>query len=284
MKPTEPTAPKRVVRVGIVGYVPARIGSTVPSQKSLNDFHSCGMQTQVVHIPTLNLMSHMFRVTYLYDASADAMAHCRSRVVGGTLPNVTHSVEELCSSDSVDLIMIATSDTFHLSHTTLGLKYNKPVFLEKPLALTLEDADKIIAAEKASQGGRVFVGYMRRHAAAFADVLKEVGDLGPVRYARVRDIIGSNSIFISQSGAFPRTFGDYRPEDTQELREGTSQNMKQALEVELGVPLNQQTELNWQLLSSLGSHDLSAMREIFGMPEEVLASSLAATGVSPFWR
>jgi predicted dehydrogenase len=46
------------------------------------------------------------------------------------------------------------------------MEAGKHVFVEKPMAWTLEGADQIVAAEKAS-GKSVFVGYMRRYAAGF---------------------------------------------------------------------------------------------------------------------
>src|ERR1700761_3070525 len=102
------------------------------------------MVTQVVHIPTLNLLSHLFQITFLCDVSKDALSHCQRKVVGGSLPKTTTSPEELCGASNVDLVMVANSDTFHMPHTLLGLKNHKPVFVEKPIALTLEDVDRII--------------------------------------------------------------------------------------------------------------------------------------------
>ncbi len=240
------------------------------------------MVTQVVHIPTLNLLSHLFQITFLCDVSNDALAHCQRKIVGGSLLEITTSAEELCASSNVDVVMVASSDAFHMPHTLLGLKHNTPVFLEKPICLNLEDADRIIEAEKASDGN-VFVGYMRRYAAAFVDAVKEVGSIEKIRYARVRDIIGANSIFIPQSGTFPRTFNDFKPGDSAQLAENTSQNMKQALEKELGIPATKATSLMWELLSGLGSHDLSAMRELLGKPEKVLGASPASETGSLFW-
>ena len=97
------------------------------------------MVIQVVHIPTLNLLSHLFRVTYLYDVSEDAMRHSQLKAVGTSKPKTTRDVGELCTSPEVELVMIATNDVFHASHATLALQANKHVFIEKPVALTLQD-------------------------------------------------------------------------------------------------------------------------------------------------
>jgi len=280
-KATEDAPSGRVVRVGITGLV-GNINSLKLECKLI--VCRCGMVTQVVHIPTLNLLSHLFQITYLCDVSEDAMRHSQLKVVGTSKPVTTRDVGELCTSPEVDLVMIATNDAFHASQAILALEANKHVFIEKPVALTLQDTNRIIDAENATGGSKVFVGYMRRYAAAFNDAVKEVGNIGQIRYARVRDIIGPNSVFIEQSGTYPRTFSDYREEDSEALRTQTRGDIEQALQAELGVTVTKETDTMWRMLSSLGSHDLSAMREILGMPKGVVGFSPCATTGSPFWR
>lgn len=242
------------------------------------------MVTQVVHVPTLNFMSHLFQVTYLYDVSEEAMKHSQLKVAGPSKPKIAQSVEELVSASEVDLVLIASSHAFHASEAVLALQAKKHVFIEKPISLNLKDTDRIIEADKAAGGAKVFVGYMRRYAAAFEDALKEVGSIEQIRYARVRDIIGPNSVFIDQSGTNSRTFSDYRKEDSEALRSKTQDDMKQALQTELGITVTKEKEQMWDLLAGLGSHDLSAMREILGMPKGVVGFAPAAATGAPFWR
>lgn len=242
------------------------------------------MITQVTHIPIFNSTSHRFEVTYLYDVSEEALKYSYSKVAGNSRPKTTQSIEELCNAPDVDLVLIASNHAFHASEAVLALQANKHVFIEKPIALTLQDTDRIIAADKAAGGSKVFVGYMRRYAAAFVDAVKEVGSIGQIRYARVRDIIGPNSVFVGQSATYPRTFNDYRKEDTEALRTKTSDDMQQALQAELGITATKERTMMWEMLSILGSHDLSAMREILGMPKGVVGFSPCATAGSPFWR
>lgn len=246
--------------------------------------YRCGLVTQVVHIPTLNHLSHLFQITYLSDVSQDAMSHAQSKIAGNSRPKLTQNIEELCTAPDVDLVMLASMHPFHASQATLALQAGKHVFIEKPIALTLQDTDLIIAADEKAGGAKVFIGYMRRYASAFEDAVKEVQSLGPIRYARVRDIIGPNSVFVGQSGTFPQTFNDYSNEDSEELRRKTEENIHQALQVELGVTVTKETGMMWQTLSMLGSHDLSAMREMLGMPSGVVGFSPCNTTGSPFWR
>jgi predicted dehydrogenase len=157
------TSPKKVLGVGLVG---------------------CGEVCQTVHIPTLGHLSDYFRITYLCDVSADALQHCKSKVAGEA-PETTRDVAKLCASPSVDVVFIANSNEYHAAHAIIALQHNKHVLVEKPASMNIRDADAIIAAEETSQG-KVFVGYMRRYAAAFVDAIKEIGGVEKILYARVR--------------------------------------------------------------------------------------------------
>ena len=152
-----------VIRVGIIG---------------------CGLVTQVVHLPNLNLFSDYFSVTWLCDVSPGALDHC-SRLVRGGNARTTQDAEAVCSSSDVDLVFVVNSDEYHCDHAVLALKHNKHVFVEKPMALCKRDANAIIEAESKSTG-KVMVGYMRRYATAFIDAVNEVGGMDQITYVRVR--------------------------------------------------------------------------------------------------
>ncbi len=54
--------------------------------------------------------------------------------------------EALCASPNVDVVYIATPNQFHTTHALLALEHGKHVLVEKPMTLTLDDADVMIAA------------------------------------------------------------------------------------------------------------------------------------------
>lgn len=140
------------------------------------------------------------------------------------------------------------------------------------MALNHRDAAAIIAAEKQSTG-RVMVGYMRRYAPAFEEAVKLVGGMEQILYARVRDIIGPNAAFVAQSGTFPRRFDDYAPDVLEEKAARGKEMVEQGLS-EAGVEVSEANSQMWRLLGGLGSHDLSAMRELLGMPRGCIGASL----------
>lgn len=90
-------------------------------------------------------------------AAADPRAESReafTREYGGT---GYASVEEMCADPSVEAIYIATPHQMHVDHVLIAARAGKHVLVEKPLAITLEDADKMVTAMRAA-GVHLIVG------------------------------------------------------------------------------------------------------------------------------
>lgn len=90
----------------------------------------------------------------------------------------------LIESTDVDAIAICVPNNLHRHYAEAALLSGKHVFCEKPLAMTVEDADAVIAA--AQNAGRVLmVGHVTRHLPVYrrvAEILEE-GALGAPRIA-----------------------------------------------------------------------------------------------------
>lgn len=241
----------------------------------------CGEVAQIVHIPNLNNLSDFFRITYLCDVSQESLEHCKKKVNHFSSPKTTRSPEELCSSNDVDVVLVLSSTQFHAQHAVLALKNDKITFVEKPMAINERDVKLVLGAKRASKG-TVMVGYMRRYATAFVDAIREIGSMDQIRYATVRDIIGTNALFTPQSGMFPKYFRDVSKEDRRESQKALDEMNTKALQDDLGLDVDDHTETMWRWICSLGSHDLSAMREALGMPQKVLGCSLSSRDL--FWR
>lgn len=85
------------------------------------------------------------------------------------------------SSVEPDGVVIATPNHLHAEHAIMCLAAGVPVLIEKPLADTLENADRIVAAET-STGVPVLVGHHRRHNPIVQRVKAEIdaGCLGDI--------------------------------------------------------------------------------------------------------
>lgn len=62
-----------------------------------------------------------------------------------------------------------TRSEYHVEQTVKALRAGKDVFVEKPMALSMQGAEEIERAQKET-GKLVFVGFMRRYAEAFLRV------------------------------------------------------------------------------------------------------------------
>jgi predicted dehydrogenase len=172
----------------------------------------------------------------------------------------------------VDAILIASPDAYHAEVAIAAIEAGKHVVIEKPMCITLNEADQIIAAQKRAQV-TIQVGYMRRYAPAFVKACRLIGELGDIRLARVHDILGQNALFIKNTSRVVRS--DDIPAETTSAG-GQLRDKKIAEAIGKTHP---DLARAYRLMLGLSSHDISAMREILGMPRRVLYAALRYGGM-----
>jgi len=229
-----------------------------------------GEVAQVIHLPTLHLLNHLYTVVAISDVSPKTVDFCATHY---EFLIATVKSYNVINEPNVDVIFVLTSDEFHEAYTIAALKAGKHVMLENPLTLSAQSAQRIVDAEKtAPNGARVFVGYMRRYAPSFVNAFKrEVASIDKVLYARCRGIVGPNAFFVNQSGASPVKYSSDLPaEASAERGRLLSTLFEEAFE---GKEVTAESRNFCRFLGSLGSHDLSLMRETLGYPESVAGVS-----------
>ncbi|WVQ93800.1 hypothetical protein IAU59_000878 [Kwoniella sp. CBS 9459] len=239
----------------------------------------CGEVAQIAHIPNLLVASEQYKVTALCDISKQSLELCSKRF--GVNDVFTSVPDMLASQVPIDLVFILTADQFHAEQIIQCAQAKKHVFIEKPMAQTLAEYD---AVEKARLGNGVviFVGYMRRYATALERLKEEIKGK-EIKYVRVRDIIGNNRYFTSQSGMYQQYFRDHPSAAGTELVKRRTANLIENLGEER-AKADPRNAHGWSLLHSLGSHDLSAMRDVLGMPEKcIVATRSADEGDQSWW-
>jgi predicted dehydrogenase len=73
---------------------------------------------------------------------------------------------EVISRPEVNAVVVSTPEHDHTAAVLQALRLGKPVLVEKPIALSLEDADKIVTAAR-QEGGDLHVGYSKRYTRAY---------------------------------------------------------------------------------------------------------------------
>lgn len=222
-----------------------------------------GEVAQVIHLPVLEQLSDKFEIAAVCDISPMLLEMMGERY--GVQARYSEA-RQMVESESLDGVLVLNSDEYHTESTIAALDHGINVLVEKPMCLSPREAEEIIAARDRAGGAQVMVGYMRRFAPAFLEAKERLSSLGPLNYVRIHDIIGQNSLIIDQ------TWNVHRPRDLpQDMVADRWERARKLVHEALGdVP----EELAWtyRLLCGLGSHDLSAMRELLGRPTRVLAA------------
>ncbi len=113
------------------------------------------------------------QLTAVADVREDELARFRARSGVQTFA----SVAEMCRSDVVDAVWVATPNACHRGHVVAAAENGKHVICEKPMALSLEECDAMIAAVE-----RNGVKYVQGHSKIYE---------APIR--KMREIIASGT-------------------------------------------------------------------------------------------
>jgi predicted dehydrogenase len=144
-----------VIGVGIMGERHARVAAALP-------------HTQLVAVVDVNPV----RVAEISAAHG--------------VPGYT-DYRDMLAKEELDAVAVATADQFHKAPTVDALRMGLAVFLEKPVASTLADAEAIQVAARET-GGKVMVGHTLRYDSrygAVAQAAKE-GKIGDVIHIYAR--------------------------------------------------------------------------------------------------
>ncbi|HEX2806720.1 MAG TPA: bi-domain-containing oxidoreductase [Kineosporiaceae bacterium] len=94
---------------------------------------------------------------------------------------VTTDVDAVLDDDSLDGVVVVTRHHSHAGFVCRALERGHAVFVEKPLALTDEQLDDVLATVEATGNDRVMVGFNRRFAPLFGRLQDGLGPVsGPL--------------------------------------------------------------------------------------------------------
>ncbi len=104
--------------------------------------------------------------------------------------------DEVISRPEVTAVFVSTPEGHHAAPVKKALELGKPVLVEKPLAMTLEDADDILATLHKTQGN-LRVGYSRRFKDCYLRAKEQMN------HERLGRIVGGNArVYNSRAQAF----------------------------------------------------------------------------------
>jgi len=117
------------------------------------------------HVPAGKIVTLVDPVTDILHATGEEFG----------IDNRFASLEEALDKSDFDAVVITTPTFTHKQLVLSAAQYKKHVFLEKPMALNLEECDQMIEATR-SQGVLLQLGFMRRFDPEFSSAAKRIQD------------------------------------------------------------------------------------------------------------
>src|SRR5579862_538281 len=136
----------------------------------------CGQATMGSHLPAL---AHLAEIEVVALADTDPVALARAAQFAGG-PRTYQDYRKLLDDAGVEAVAVCVPAPFHAEVSLAVLDAGKHLFLEKPLALTLDDADRLVRAAAASRYKSMLGFNLRWHRLTqrARDVIRQ-GTLGP---------------------------------------------------------------------------------------------------------
>ncbi|NCO34236.1 MAG: Gfo/Idh/MocA family oxidoreductase [Armatimonadetes bacterium] len=91
---------------------------------------------------------------------------------------VTRDYRDILARPEIGAVFVTTPDYLHEEHAVAALDAGKAVYLEKPMAITIEGCDRILRAAQVNRG-KVYLGHNMRHM-TFVQKMKELIDDGAI--------------------------------------------------------------------------------------------------------
>ncbi len=118
---------------------------------------------------------------YRIIAAADPREHARAAFTAEFGGETYGDIAELCAQSALDVVYIATPPEFHRAHAEIAARCGKHMIVEKPLALSLDDCQAMIAAAD-KHGVKLLAGHTHSFDAPIRKMREviqsgEIGDL-----------------------------------------------------------------------------------------------------------
>jgi predicted dehydrogenase len=151
----------------------------------------CGYMAQRVHLPNL-LSIPDCEVVALAEVRQELGKQVQSRL---GIPKLYKEHEAMLADPDIEAIAVSAAFAVQGQIARDALQAGKNVFMEKPMAVSVAQADAILEAERSS-GKRLMVGYMKRYDSgnelvkAKVEQFRASNELGPMTYVRNHGFLG----------------------------------------------------------------------------------------------
>ncbi len=194
-----------VAAAGVMGWhAPAVAGGASPADRLRVGVIGVRSQGKTLAVETARLPG--VEVAALCDVDA-SMLERTARELKKTQPKVPRwyaDFRHLLDDSSIDAVLIATPDHWHAAMTVLACQAGKDVYVEKPVAQTIDEGNRMIAVAQ-HEGRVVQCGLQQRSGDHFRSAVEFVqsGQLGKVRLAKAWSVHRRQPITRKPDAAVP---------------------------------------------------------------------------------
>lgn len=125
-----------------------------------------------IHARAIDAVPDLFRIVAVADPNEERQQEARDRFGCRAYSNY----DDLVADDEIELMVVATPSHTHASDSIKAMRAGKDVLVEKPMAVSLDEVDAMIAVARET-GRTLSVNQNYRYAADFVQV-KEILDSG----------------------------------------------------------------------------------------------------------
>jgi len=219
----------------------------------------CGTIAQIMHIPHV-VEAPAGELSAIADPSADLVATLGHRY---NVPNRFTSVDDMmdAAGDELDAVVVLTPPSEHAAVVETTLEAGVHTLVEKPLALSPADADRMVAAAEAADAVAM-VAYMKRYDPAYEQARSEVAALDAVDHVTAYDVDPDHGRIIDD--VYDLVEGDPPPAVLRSTRTNRRADSKAAVGVD-----------DDDLAADYGDHlehvchDVNLLRGLFGDVERI---------------
>ena len=136
----------------------------------------CGKIAQVRHIPEYDQNPDV-QLYGFYDLSADRTGALAEKFGA----RAYDTIDDMLADPMIDAVSVCTANAFHADNAVAALRAGKHVLCEKPMAITMQDCEKMV--QEAAQAGKILmIDQNQRLARAHVEAKKmiDTGEIGKV--------------------------------------------------------------------------------------------------------
>ena len=222
-----------------------------------------GAIAQVHHLPNLAILKDLFSVEMLCDLSPQLAQTVAEEY---HVPRHTGDWRELLAADLDAVILCHTDPKTEIA--VAAFAEVKHVFIEKPICFSLQEADKIIAAQQAA-GTVGQAGYMKVYDPAFEAAECEAQSMGPIRFVQIHHLHTNNSHHLAHFRLHRSDPADLPAAEVEKTRAAREAAIREAIGE---VPDDIKSAFG-QLSGSM-IHDLYGLRHLMGVPEKIVSTEI----------